>query len=261
MAGNWATRDLALSTIDAKNKDEQTTFQLAKAQFLMASHEWEKALACLKNLYQHNPSHPQINFLLAKTAYHLHEWSLLNDLLPHLKKTKGLDSTLLLQWQEIGFAQELQQAARQSTDLLTDAWRRADRDERDRTSAKVAYIQGLLYLREYARAKIELAAFLKKTFDPQVCVCYTQFPANEAESLLSAVDRLCQQHPGQLACRKTLGILCLKSKHFVRAREILIAAVKEAPCRDSLQALANVYQADGEWERAAKYFSQALNVS
>jgi HemY protein len=258
LAGNWATRDTALSSVDTKNKSEQTTFQLARAQFLVASEEWEKALSCLKNLHQQDSSHPQINFLLAKTCFHLHEWQQLHQLLPNLKKNKSIDAALLQRWQDTCFLKRLQQATRQCTDFLLDTWKRADRSEREKTAARHAYVDGLIRLNEFQRAKSELTGLLKKSWSTELCGCYANFPAEQAEELLPVVDKLCQQHPTEVACRKTLGMLCLKAKRYVRAKEILTTVVGEAPCRHSLQALASAHQAEGEWEQAATCLTRAL---
>jgi HemY protein len=260
LAGNWAVRDTALSSVDTKNKAEQLSFQLARTQFLLASQEWEKALPALKNLHQQNSSHPHINFLLAKTCYHLQEWQQLNLLLPSLKKNKHLDEALLRQWQNICFLQRLHLAARQSTDMLMDTWKRADRQERDKVDAKRAYIEGLVSLNEHQRAKSELASLLKKNWDANLCQSYTAFPAEQAEELLPVVDKFCQQRPNEVACRLALGILCLKAKRFVRAKEILTAVVNEAPSQEALQALAGAHQAEGEWEQAAIHLQRALQI-
>lgn len=251
--GNWDNRDVALNMINPKNKDEQITFQLAKAQMLMGSREWEKALACLKTLHQQNPTHQFATYLLACVCDHLHEWGRLAELLPNLKKNKNLQTSKYVAWQEKSFARRLQLAARQSTNDLSELWDRADRDSKQYLSCKKAYITGLLDLNEFDKAKNELGRMLKKSWDATLCALYETFPATQAEDLILVVDKLCQQHPSERACRRALGVLCNKAKRYVRAKEILTTLVEETPCDVSLRALANAHAGEGEWEKAAGY--------
>lgn len=258
LEGDTVKRDLTLSTIDTKNKEEHVSLQLAKAQFLMNHQDWEKALACLKGLRQQIPASPYLTLLLAKTCSHLHEWPLLTQLLPNLRKNKTVQESLYNEWQEKCFKHQLRIGARQSTDMLIDTWKHGSRDERAYLSARQTYIQGLLDLNEFEKATTALATLLKKQWEPKLCASYQQFPDSQADELIHTVDKLCQQHPSDANCKKTLGILCYKAKRYVRAKEILAAVVSEHPCPDSLQALAKAHAAEGEWEKAADCFKRAI---
>jgi HemY protein len=260
LEGNATNRDLALSTVDIRNKQEQTSFQLAKAQILMASQDWEKAFSCLKIQYEKTPSHPYAIFLLAQTCCQLQEWALLSQLLPNLKRNKAVKETQYKRWQEECFHYRLKLASRQSTNELMDTWKRADRDEKSRLLVKKTYIEGLIGLNEFEKAKSELAYLLKKQWDALLCYCYLKFPADQIDGLLTAVDSLCQEHPHEIICQKTLGILCYQSRRYVRAKEILSSAVLQHPCRESLEFLAYAHAAEGEWEQSIVFLKQALSL-
>jgi HemY protein len=260
LEGNTAKRDSTLASIDTHGHEESTSLELAKSMMLMASNDWEKALFCLKILHEKTPSHAHTALLLAKTCSHLHEWPLLSQLLPNLKKRKIISEKLFNSWQEQCFLYELRTAARQCTDRLAETWKRASRDEKSYLSTKQAYIEGLQDLNEFDKAKNALSSLLKKQWEPSLCDCYARFPDEQADGLIHAVDKLCQQHPNDIACRRALGILCHKAKRSVRAQEILTAVVTEKPCRNSFQALADSHAADGNWETATVYLRKALHM-
>ena len=260
LAGDVANRDMALSTIDAKNKDEHIAFQLAKAQMLMGSNDWEKAFSCLKTLHNQHPNHGYTSVLLAKACSQLHEWPLLAELLSSLKKNKAVNEEQYREWRGTCFKHRLQVAARQSMDMLTDTWKRGDRDDKSKLAAQQTYIEGLINLNEFDKAKSELASLLKKQWNPVLCASYEKFPDEQADELLHVVDKLCQQHNNDINCRKTLGILCCQAKRYVRAKEILTQVVSEKAGAGAMRALAAAHAAEGEWEQAAAMLQEAVSL-
>lgn len=251
LEGDMVQRDLALRTLDTKNDDEQLSLQLAKAQLLMDNQEWESALSCLQLLHTQYPKHAYAGLLLARCCEKLSEWPLLRKIMPNLRKNKLVSEQQLSQWRLSCFCHSLQTAARESVDALVETWKEGQREDRFSLRAKTIYIEGLQNLRAYDKAEDAIFSFLKKQWEPNLCHFFETFPTDKIEDLIPAVDSLCQQHPLDTACQKALGVLCFQSKRYVRAKEILSTVVEEFPDTAALQALADVYMAEGEWQKAA----------
>ncbi|TNF35650.1 MAG: hypothetical protein EP312_03195 [Gammaproteobacteria bacterium] len=243
--------------------DELVSVGLMRAEILLESGQYERALAKLSGLRQRAGDHPSIMRSLVRTYRALRDWKNLEGMLPLLKKQKlytpsdlaGLEfdiySGLLSQKQKGGVTDEY-------ILRLESVWKNLpDRVQRNPEVVAV-YAQALLAAGAGPEAEKALRHALRREFSAHLVALFGCAMGKNPEKQLQLAESWLAERPDHPVLLLAVGRICLMNHLWGKAREYFQASLAIESNPETYAELARLLSHLGEHEASLRYYERGL---
>src|SRR5690554_2897154 len=213
--GQAAQADKILLQAPAHNPQQQLAVALCRAELLLQRNSPELALGCLQEAYQRHQEHPELLFRLSQLAEQLHDWALLLQVLPALRKSKRLPASQLDQLELRAWQGRLSQQAANMLEV-DERWQIMPRSLHKTPELLMTYCSQLVNFNQQQQAQLMLRKQLESQFDARLLLAYAQLPHDKANLALKSAERWAQQHMQDPVTLYALGKLCIKAELWAK---------------------------------------------
>jgi HemY protein len=231
---------------------------LTQAELQLKHQQLEQALATLRHLQQLAPKHTQVLKALASLYRDLGDWEHLLEILPALRKRKGLEVAALDQLALEAYL-ALLRAAKGSA-AVEAVWARVPKEFRDNESLLQAYVEHLLSNGSHALAEAALRQVLRRKPTPALVKMYGMIEGTEPAKPLVLVESLLADNKNDPVLLLTAGRLAMRQKLWGKARAYLEASINRQASAEAYNELGNLLEQLGEKEAAAECFHAGLRL-
>lgn len=253
-------RDHYLQNLSQTSSLPDLYIHLWQAKFQMMDHQWEQAEINLHQLYQHYPKHSEVIKLLAKVYQHQQNWQQLQVLLPQIQKQGIFLENDYQSLAEQTFKNSLELSANQkNVDGITEVWRQVPHKLHSLLLAN--YVKGLLKCKQDQQAMILIERFLKQQWYPDLLIFYSKLNNTDINHQLNKAENWLKKYPECPKLLYCLGILCLRSQLWGKAKDYLTSALSLEPSIENHYALAQVNEALKEPMTALYHYRLGINMA
>ena len=253
-------RDAYLRLAYQSEPAAKTAIGLTQAQLHIQHNQDEQALASLNELKKDNPTHPFVLKLLAQLHLKLQDWSLLQELIPVLKKNHVLEAEELKQLEQKTVAGILDQQAQEGkVEGLNDTWLNFPNAYRKSKPNIIHYANLLVNFEQFNEAELLLRPIVKKQADAEVISLYGNIQSDDANKQLSFLESWQQSNknvPNEVFL--ALGKLAYYAKLWGKARHFLERALQAQPSAEAYLYMARTLQQLDDSQHANTCFQQGL---
>lgn len=250
-------RDAFLAAIN----DDSAMKLAAQAQFAVDELRPQAALDALQALRKiGSRHHAGVLNLELKARQMLGDWDAVLECLDDLEQRHALDVTRLGQIRQQAWLEKLRAAATDTGRLLT-AWKSMPTELHRRTDIACAAVQAFGALGNAHLAWQIASHALEEQWDSELASHLGDHPANEIEAHIAQAERWLEQHPQDAGLLLSLGKLCLRQRHWDKARCYLTASLGLNANQAVLLSLGQLAEQQGRAEEALTYFRQAITAS
>lgn len=239
--GDASGRERYLALADETGEGRDLAVGLTRAELLQAEGETEMAAAVLETVLEAHPRHARALALLAECYRGLGRWAALLELLPALRRVKGV---------QVG---ELEREAlcgvcRASGDRasLEGVWSSLPRRARRDAAVAGAWARRALELGGDALVAKRLPALLRSQWDTELVRLYGLASHGEPGRALKVAQGWLGKHPDDAALLLTLGRLCRQAKLPGKARHYLERSLALESLPETYREMAELLEAEGD---------------
>ncbi len=258
LQGNNERRDDWLRQAYEKTPEAASAVLLTQAELQLDQRQFEQALATLRSLQEKAPNHSHALNLLGRLYYRLEDWEQLAALLPRLRKHGRVDSALLDMWSIRVHRESLDKAADETA--LTVAWAAVPKNLRRDPELLDAWYRGLIRTGQHQKAEKDLAAELKREWQPPLVRLFGMIESDQPAKQLSRAESWLKAHPDDVELLLTTARLCLKNELWGKARSYLETVIALRPTPEAYQEYGRLLARLGEDEAAADAWRAGLSL-
>jgi HemY protein len=230
---------------------------LAQAEMQMDDQEFDKALATLTRVREHNPKHAQALRLLAALYWRRHEWRALVDLLPALRAVPPLPPEKLNRWTTDAFVALLDAPGLDET-AITRLWEEVPRALRREPRLVLARARALARCGAVSVAEAEVRRALRDAWDADLIRLYGELELPEVGQQLKNAESFLRERPEDPDLLLTVGRLSFRNQLWGKARSYLETSLSIRPAAETCEVLGQLLQRIGDREAAARAFERGL---
>ena len=258
-AQDYNARDEHLRKAHLSTQGSEVAVGLTQATLQIESKQWEQALATLNHLNQIAPNHRFILKLLCNVHLELADWSVIQKLLPQLRKCNIFDESEFEQIDKQVHLGLLNDASKShNLNKLYTEWENFPKKWRQDPRALALYTGYLIAAHDYQQAADLISKFLKKQWDVALVNNYGLAPTENINAQITTAESWLEKHPGEPELLLCLGRLSLKANLLGQAEHMLTACVAAAALPEAYTTLGQVLEALGKPEKALEMYKKAL---
>ena len=263
--GKYDQRDNYLKDAHDARPEAEVAIGVTQAELQLASSQTERALATLNHLRTLAPKHDYVLKLLAKLYFQIHEWSLLCELLPEVRRKKLFPEEKLRSYELSSFTGCLDHAARQTDDgTLDKAWAKLPRAYQTNADLILHYIS-LVNRFEHDSKKVAdiVVRSIDQQWNSQLVDYYGKLKAEDGNGQLAKAESWLKEYGSNDILLLALGRICIRLKLWGKAQSYLEASIGSRPSAESCLELANLLKREelDSPEKACEYYQQGLELS
>jgi HemY protein len=230
---------------------------LAQAEMQMDDQAFDKALATLARIREHNPRHGQALKLLAALYWRRQDWRSLVDLLPALRAVPPLPPAKLNRWTTDAFEALLADPSRDETGIGT-LWDEIPKVLRRDPRLVLARARALARCGANAVAEAEIRRALRDQWDAGLIRLYGELQVPEVGQHLKNAEAFLRERPEDPELLLAVGRLSFRNQLWGKARSYLETSLSVRPAAETCEALGQLLERIGDKEAAAKAFQRGL---
>lgn len=258
-AKDYNARDEHLRKAHASTQGAEVAVGLTQATLQIESKQWEQALATLNHLNQITPNHHYILKLLCKVHLELADWSVLQKLLPQLRRYAIFDDTEFEQIDKQIHLGLLNEASKShNLNKLYTEWESFPKKWRQDPRALTLYTTYLIEFHDYQQAADLISKFLKKQWDIGLVNNYGLALTDNLTAQIATAEGWLEKHPGEPELLLCIGRLCLKANLLGQAEHMLNTCIAAAALPEAYRMLGQVLEALEKPEKALEMYKKAL---
>jgi HemY protein len=234
---------------------QQLAVGLMEAELKLQEHEYESALATLKQVHKIAPKHQTVLELLQKTYSELGDWEHVLQLMPALQRHDAFTENELADIEAKAYAQQFAQAKLTVTKLKA-CWDKLPRRAQSNLSIIKSYAKQLIKKHADADASAVLLNALKKTWDDELMALYAQAHSDSPEVHFKQAKGFLKNHPNNANLLMSLGKIAIHSKAWEDAKDYLQQAIDLEPTAEAYIQLGLTYQQLGDNTKAFSAYQQ-----
>lgn len=231
---------------------------LTQAEFQIDRGHHEQALATLRRLEEDTKDHAHALALMARLYYELEDWQALNELLPRLRKTSQVPAKTLDKWTSRVHKETLDKAA--DAEVLDHGWKNVPRNLKSDVTLLESYFRGLMRAGLHDRAEKELAAALKKDWQPALVALFGLVEATDTTRQLKKAEAWLKNRGEDPDLILTAARLCLRNELWGKARSYLETVISLRPTPEAYSEYGALLTQMGEANAAADAYRDGLGM-
>lgn len=243
----------------AKTSQQQMAIALCRAELLLQRNNPGMALDCLQQAYQQQPSHPELLIRLSQLAQQLHDWVLLLQLMPALRKIKRLPASQLNDLEVSAWQGRLSQHA-DDMQQINESWQAMPKALQKTPELLMTYCSQLVHFNQQEQAQQMLHRQLANQFDPRLLLAYAQLPHEQAEQALRSAEHWASEHMQDAITLYALGKLGIKAQQWNEARDYLQESLVLQPHPKVYAELARLLNQMGDTKRSIQLLTASINM-
>ncbi|HBG52347.1 heme biosynthesis HemY N-terminal domain-containing protein [Candidatus Macondimonas diazotrophica] len=238
----------------------QSAVLIAQAEMQLEDHRDEQALATLSMLDDPAVEARRLQ-LLVECHKARRDWSALRGLLPRLRDFGALSAEAQRQLEIQVFGASMAIAAdRGDVGALEAAWKDAGRDLRHETPLVLAFVRGLMALRQIAQAVDVIEQHLRAHWSEELADLYGQLHTGERARQLEQIQSWIGQYGEQAVLLRAAARQCRHERIWGKARQYYEAALAAAPDPLTYQEFAELLVQLDEVEHAKELYRAGLTA-
>lgn len=267
LQGDDARRDQYLLAAQETTPKAELAVLMTKAELHLERGNDEQALATLQSLQEKRPNHPFALRHLAALYEKRGDYTLLQGLIPQLKKLKIIDSEQADMLESAGYLHGIMQAnangdvSEPARAALAQAWKNVPSKLRQEPKLVKAYAHELHRAGAGDSAASLIEGFLKRHWSDELAGLYGRLHTENPSRQLSTAEGWLRSHDDSAALLLTLGRLSMRSELWGKARSYLEASISASPRPDTYQELGLLLQSLDEPEQASVAFRSGLALA
>ncbi len=267
LQGDDARRDQYLLAAQETTPKAELAVLMTKAELHLEKGNDEQALATLQSLQEKRPNHPFALRHLAALYEKRGDYTLLQGLIPQLKKLKIIDAEQADTLEASGYLHGIQQAnangdaSEPARAALAQAWKNVPSKLRQKPELVKVYAHELHRAGAGDSAASLIEGFLKRQWSDELADLYGRLRTENPSRQLSTAEGWLRSHDDSAALLLTLGRLSMRSELWGKARSYLEASISAAPRPDTYQELGLLLQSLEEPEKASLAFRSGLALA
>ncbi|MDZ7644313.1 MAG: heme biosynthesis HemY N-terminal domain-containing protein [Woeseiaceae bacterium] len=258
LQGETGRRDSWLKAAYERMPDAANAVLLTQAELQLDNENYEEALATLRQIEQNTPNHSHALALLGRLYYRLEDWPQLAELLPRLRKHGRVDAARLDAWTVRVHAEQLHAAT--DADAVAAAWSGVPAKLKRNPDVQAAYFEALVRLERHDQAEKELAAALKRDWQPALVRIYGTVAGSDPGSQLRRAERWLRDHAEDPDLLLASARLCLRAELWGKARSYLETAIAIRPTPEAYHEYGRLLNRLGEDDAAAEAYRAGLGM-
>jgi len=231
---------------------------LTQAELQLDQHQYEQALATLRQIEERSPNHGHALTLLGRLYFRLEDWASLAALLPRLKKHARVSPELLQEWSLRVYREQLD--ADESADGVVEHWKQVPKELKTDLELLDSYFRGLIRTGRHAQAEKEIIAELKREWRGPVVRLYGLVEGADGTKQLRKAEEWLKSHDDDADLLLAAARLCLRNELWGKARSYLETAIGIHPTPDAYREYGRLLNQLGEGEAAADAYRKGLNL-
>ena len=262
LQGKHDARDNYLKAAHDGNPHAELAIGVTQAELQLAHLQTEQALATLTHLHSVAPRHDFVTMLLARAYHELKDWQALVELLPDVRRKKLMKTGRLEQMEIDGYCGILEMAGSSQPDFEA-AWSRVPKDMQVDARLLCFYLDH--YVRRHwqgATAEQTLLRALDNKWDDRLVEVYGRFPARDATTQLTKVEKWLDEYGHSEQLLLALGRISVRARLWGKAQGYFEASIgvhaTPAACLELAELLEEQLQ---QPDKAVKYYQQGLKLS
>jgi HemY protein len=232
---------------------------LAQAEMQMDDQAFDRALATLERIREHNPKNGQALRLLAALYWRRQDWRPLVDLLPMLRAAPPLPQEKLNRWSTDAFTALLEAPGLDEPGLAA-LWDEVPKILRREPRLVLARARALSRCGAAAVAEAEIRRALRDQWDPGLIRFYGELQVPELSQQLKNAEGFLKERPEDPDLLLTVGRLSYRNQLWGKARSYLETSLAIRPTAEACEALGHLMQRIGDKEAAARAFQRGLSL-
>lgn len=253
------TADQLLLQAPAKQPQQQLAIAMCRAELLLERNQPSLALGCLQDMLAQHSHHPELLVRLSQLAEQLHDWVLLLQILPALRKAKRLPNSKLDQLELLAWQGRLSQQA-DSMQQVDERWQTMPKALHKTPELLLTYCSQLINFEQHSTASSMLRKQLDGEFEPRLLLAYAQLPQEQAAQAVKDAQRWAKQHMQDAMSLYALGKLCIKAEQWVEARDYLQESLVIQPNPKVYAELARLLNQMGDTKRSIQLLTASINM-
>ncbi|HUW97671.1 MAG TPA: heme biosynthesis HemY N-terminal domain-containing protein [Acidiferrobacter sp.] len=233
---------------------------LLQAHLYETAREHERSLATLSALRIANPGNRTVLRLLAQRAQGLHDWSLVAQLAPELRRYRALEPAAIDAIELTAHRHLLMLATTTPGDYEDTVWRAIPKGQRQQPTLIAIYARSLIQRDAMDEAERLLTPALRQEPTDELFAAYGELRGPESLRFLSQAETWLKSAPGNPVLLLCLAKLALAANLPGKAREYAERCVRQSPGSETYAELALVMERLGDETRAREYCRRGLNL-
>ena len=251
--------DKLLSKAKVKTTQQKIALALCRAELLIQRNNPSLAITCLQEAQQLQPQHPELILRLSQLAEQLHDWVLLLQIMPSLRKSKRLPASKLEQLELAAWQGRLSQHA-DNMQQVDERWQAMAKALQKTPELILTYCSQLLNFEQQEQAHQVLRKQLDSEFDSRLLLAFAQLPQEQAAQAVKDGQRWAKQHMQDAMSLYALGKLCIKAEQWVEARDYLQESLVIQPNPKVYAELARLLNQMGDTKRSIQLLTASINM-
>lgn len=261
-AGEYETRDRHLGMAKKCAPEANSVLNVLQAEHLLDQGLPERALANLNQKSNEIRSNSKIANLFVNAYVQLNDWQKLAEIIPDLKKTKGLKKQLLtkIQKQAIqgllrnckdkGNSEKVEKIGSQFKDVIF-----ADSD------LAITYVELLRAQGKHQTAETFITNALDSDWNTELIYQYGLLQLDDSNHALNKAEQWAQQHDDDANLFLTLGRLCNRAQLWGKAKSYFESSLSRKPLAEAYAELAVLHERLDELDAAKQCTKEGLKLA
>ena len=242
-AGEYETRDRHLGMAKKCTPEAHAALNVLQAEHLLDQGLPERALANLNQQNNEIRSNSKIANLFVNAYVQLNDWQKLAEIIPDLKKTKGLDKQALTKIQkqtaqgllrnckDKGNSEKVENIGSQFKDVIFA-----------NSELAVTYIELLRAQGKHQTAETLIANALDSKWDTELVHQYGLLQLDDPSHALNKAEQWAQQHDDDANLFLTLGRFCKRAQLWGKAKSYFESSLSRKPLAETYAELAVLHE-------------------
>lgn len=256
--GAFVRRDQYLQSAYKEVPDADLAIGLTQAEFDLAQHQYEHAIATLNHLRQSSPRHPRILSLLEKAYVHLGDWKKVKDLLPAMRKAKMISADQFEIFEKNIYREMLNSSNDLTEKEINDLWNDVPRSAKKNPEVVYAYAKQLIRLGANKEAAEYIRKTLKYMYQPELVTLYGNLPLENLNRQLVIVGAWLEQYGQKPELLLTLGKICERIQLWGKAKDYFERCLKMGPNSEASLEYGKLLEQLGESDAATRIYRDGL---
>ncbi len=261
-AGEYETRDHYLGMAKKCTPEAHSALNVLQAEHFLDQGLPERALACLNQQSNEIRSNSKIANLFVNAYVQLNDWKKLSEIIPNLKKNKGLNKQVLTEIQK--------QTVRGLLRICKDK-RNSENVENIGSQFKdvilanselaVTYIELLRAQGKHQTAETLIANALDSNWNTELVHQYGLLQLDDPNHALNKAEQWAQQHDDDANVFLTLGRLCKRAQLWGKAKSYYESSLSRKPLPETYAELAALHEHLDELDDAHRCAKKGLKLA
>ncbi len=261
-SGTYQARDRYLDMAKKCAPEVQAAIHILQTEFLLEQGLPEQALANLSQRRDEIRAHPKIAMLFADAYVQLNAWEKLVDMLPELKKVKGLDKKVLIKTQKQA-VQGLLRNCKNHTNAgdVEGIGSRFKETILADNALIISYIEALRAQKKYAAAATFIINLVEKNWNTEFVRQYGLLELDNPDRALKKAEQWTKRYTSDANLYLTLGRLCKRAQLWGKAKTYLESSLRCNPLAETYAELAALHEYLDELDEAHQCAKKGLRLA